>query len=97
MRDVTVANLTAENTGDDSLALFNVVQDAKISDCHIRCRVVMIFIQLNVITYDRDSFARGILLNNSPTTELMGNILVRCHILYIRTFLEFLLDLLWTH
>ena len=34
--DVTVVNLKAENTGDDSLALFNVVQDAKISDCYIR-------------------------------------------------------------
>ena len=36
LSDVTVVNLTAENTGDDSLALFNVVQDAKISDCYIR-------------------------------------------------------------
>ena len=39
--DVTVVNLTAENTGDDSLALFNVVQDAKISDCYIRYRVLI--------------------------------------------------------
>ena len=40
--DVTVVNLTAENTGDDSLALFNVVQDAKISNCYIRYRVLMV-------------------------------------------------------
>lgn len=38
--DVTVVNLSAENTGDDSLALFNVAQDAKISNCYIRYRVV---------------------------------------------------------
>ena len=37
--DVTVENLAAENTGDDSLALFNVVADAKISNCYIRYRV----------------------------------------------------------
>ena len=36
--DVTVDNLTAENTGDDSLALFNVVKNARISDCSIKYR-----------------------------------------------------------
>ena len=36
--DVTVDNLTAENTGDDSLALFNVVKNARISDCNIKYR-----------------------------------------------------------
>ena len=93
--DVTVENLAAENTGDDSLALFNVVADAKISNCYIRYRGVQI--KSVVITHCRDSFARGILLYNSTSTELIENTLVRCHVLYsrVRTLFEFILDLLW--
>ena len=63
--NVTVENLTAENTGDDSVAFFNVVGGGVIKNCMIK-----------------DSFARGILLRNSPSTRLINNTLVRCHVLY---------------
>ena len=63
--NVTIENLTAENTGDDSIALFNVADGGLIQNCTVE-----------------DSFARGILLRSSPKTILLGNILVRCHVLY---------------
>jgi len=65
IHNVTVENLRAHNTGDDSVAFFNVASGGVIRDCNLR-----------------DSFARGILLNNSPTTLLKDNRLVRCPIVY---------------
>jgi parallel beta-helix repeat protein len=63
--NVTVENLTAENTGYDSIALFNVADGGSIQNCTVK-----------------DSFARGILLRNSPKTTLTDNTLVRCQVLY---------------
>jgi len=53
IHNVTVENLRAENTGDDSIAFFNVASGGVVRNCKIS-----------------DSFARGILLYNSPTTAL---------------------------
>ena len=57
----------AENTGDDSIALFNVVSGGIVRGCNIRWQISHIF--TTIVTHS-DSFARGILLYNSPTTLL---------------------------
>ena len=64
--NVTVENVKAENTGDDSIALFNVVKGGVVRNCRIK-----------------DSFARGILLNKSPTTKIENNTLERSVVKYI--------------
>ena len=64
--NVTVENVKAENTGDDSIALFNVVKGGVVRNCRIK-----------------DSFARGILLNKSPTTKIENNTLERSIVKYI--------------
>ena len=42
----------------------------------------------------RDSFARGILLKRSSGAELRENSLVRCHVLIVTTFIDFIVDFL---
>merc|ERR1711962_193379 len=66
IHNVTVENLRAENTGDDSIAFFNVASGGVVRNSNIS-----------------DSFARGILLYNSPTTVLEGNEVERCPVLFM--------------
>ena len=59
----------AENTGDDSVAFFNVASGGVVRDSNIRFSSC----KRSIFSSFSDSFARGIFLFNSPTTLLEVN------------------------
>ena len=68
--NVSVTHVTASNTGDDSVALFNVESGGSVTNCQIRCCFSMPGPQFNLLEYTAGIRLPVAFYSGTPPTQI---------------------------